>query len=94
MSKGYWKSKQASLWNNLPEYLQPKILSAVAFVNAVQPDLEKAVKRINTVAQSLSLKEMNWVMHLLSLEKIGKMMTTLPDFEHFKAEKEKRKTVH
>ena len=44
MSKGYWKSKQASLWNNLPEYLQPKILSAVAFVNAVQPDLEKAVK--------------------------------------------------
>mgnify|MGYP003663283018 CR=1 FL=1 len=94
MSKGYWKSKNASLWNNLPEYLQPKILSAVAFVNAVQPDLEKAVKRINTVSQSLSLKEMNWVMHLLSLEKIGKMMTTHPDFEHFKAEKEKRKTVH
>ena len=51
MSKGYWKSKQASLWNNLPEYLQPKILSAVAFVNAVAPDIEKAVKRINTVSQ-------------------------------------------
>jgi len=94
MSKGYWKSKQASLWNNLPEYLQPKILSAVAYVNAVQPDVEKAVKRISTVSKSLSLKEMNWVMHLLSLEKISKMMTTHPDFENFVAEKEKRKTLH
>ena len=94
MPKGYWKSKQASLWNNLPEYLQPKILSAVAYVNAVQPDVEKAVKRISTVSKSLSLKEMNWVMHLLSLEKISKMMTTHPDFENFVAEKEKRKTLH
>ena len=94
MSKGYWKSKQASLWNNLPEYLQPKILSAVAFVNAVQPDLEKAVKRINTVSQSLSLKEMNWVMHLLSLEKISQMMSTHPDYQNFVAEKEKERTIH
>ena len=94
MPKGYWKSKQASLWNNLPEYLQPKILSAVAFVNAVQPDLEKAVKRINTVSQSLSLKEMNWVMHLLSLEKISHMMSTHPDYQNFVAEKEKERTIH
>ena len=94
MPKGYWKSKQASLWNNLPEYLQPKILSAVAYINAVQPDVEKAVERINIVSKSLNLKEMNWVMHLLSLEKISHMMSTHPDFENFVAEKEKRKTVH
>ena len=94
MPKGYWKSKNASLWNNLPDYLQPRILSAVAFVNAVAPDLEKAVKRIDIVAKSLDLKEMNWVMHLLSLEKIGQMMTTHPDFEHFKAERKKERTVH
>ena len=94
MSKGYWKSKQASLWNNLPEYLQPKILSAVAFINAVQPDIEKAVKRINTVSKSLSLKEMNWVMHLLSLEKISHMMSTHPDYQNFVAEKEKERTIH
>ena len=94
MPKGYWKSKNASLWNNLPEYLQPKILSAVAFVNAVAPDLDKAVERINIVSKSLSLKEMNWVMHLLSLEKIGELMSTHQDFENFKAEREKRKTVH
>ena len=94
MPKGYWKSKNASLWNNLPEYLQPRILSAVAFVNSVAPDLEKAIKRINIVSKSLSLKEMNWVMHLLSLERIGEMMTSHPDFEHFKAERKKERTIN
>ena len=78
----------------LPEYLQPRILSAVAHVHEVAPNIEKAVERINIVSKSLSLKEMNWVMHLLSLEKISQLMSTHPDFEHFKAEKEKRKTVH
>tara|TARA_Y100000401_G_C8126999_1_gene128159 strand:- start:57 stop:320 length:264 start_codon:yes stop_codon:yes gene_type:complete len=82
------------IFKHLPEYLQPKILSAVAFVNAIAPDIEKAVERINIVSKSLSLKEMNWVMHLLSLDKISQMMTTHPDFEHFKAEKEKERTVH
>ena len=82
------------IFKHLPEYLQPKILSAVAFVNAVAPDLEKAIKRIEIVAKSLNVKEMNWVMHLLSLDKISQMMTTHPDFENFKAEREKRKTVH
>ena len=66
----------------------------MAFVNAVAPDLEKAIKRIEIVAKSLNVKEMNWVMHLLSLDKISQMMTTHPDFENFKAEREKRKTVH
>ena len=82
------------IFKHLPEYLQPKILSAVAFVNAVAPDLEKAVDRINIVSKSLSLKETSWVMHLLSLEKIGQMMTTHPDYQNFVAEREKRKTVH
>jgi len=88
------KKEKTNVFKHLPEYLQPKILSAVAFVNAVQPDLEKAVDRINIVSKSLSLKEMNWVMHLLSLEKISELMSTHQDFEHFKAEREKRKTVH
>ena len=82
------------IFKQLPEYLQPKILSAVAFINAVQPDLEKAVERINIVSKSLSLKEMNWVMHLLSLEKISQMMSTHPDYQNFVAEKEKERTVH
>ena len=33
----------------LPEYLQPKILSAVAYIHEVAPNLDKAVERINTV---------------------------------------------
>jgi len=94
MPKGYWKSKNASLWNNLPEYLQPKILSAVAFVNAVAPNIEKAVERIEIVAKSLDVKEMNWVMHLLSLDKISQMMTTHPDYQNFVAEKESKRTYN
>ena len=82
------------VFKHLPEYLQPKILSAVAFVNAVQPDLEKAVDRINIVSKSLSLKETSWVMHLLSLEKIGQMMTTHPDYQNFVAEKESKRTYN
>ena len=88
------KQKGKNIFQHLPEYLQPKILSAVAFVNSVAPDLEKAVERINIVSKSLSLKEMNWVMHLLSLERIGEMMTTHPDFQHFKAERKKERTMH
>ena len=88
------KQKGKNIFEHLPEYLQPRILSAVAFINSVQPDLEKAMERINIVSKSLSMKEMNWVMHLLSLEKIGEMMTSHPDFEHFKAERKKERTVH
>ena len=36
---------------------------------------------------------MNWLMLLLSLERIGELMSTHPDFEHFKAERKER-TVH
>ena len=88
------KKEKTNVFTHLPEYLQPKILSAVAFINAVQPDLEKAVERINIVSKSLSLKEMNWVMHLLSLEKISQMMSTHPDYQNFVAEKEKERTIH
>ena len=37
----------------LPEYLQPKILSAVAYVNEVAPNLNKAVERINALEQRI-----------------------------------------
>jgi len=88
------KQKGKNIFKHLPEYLQPKILSAVAFVNAVAPNIEKAVERIEIVAKSLDVKEMNWVMHLLSLDKISQMMTTHPDFENFKAEKESKRTYN
>ena len=88
------KKEKTNVFKHLPEYLQPKILSAVAFVNAVQPDLEKAIERINIVAKSLSLKEMSWVMHLLSLEKISEMMSTQPHYVEFLEERKRKGTVH
>ena len=88
------KGNAKHIFDHLPEYLQPRILSAVAYINAVAPDLEKAIERIEIVAKSLNVKEMNWVMHLLSLDKISQMMTTHPDYQNFVAEREKRKTVH
>jgi len=54
----------------LPEYLQPKILSAVAYVNECSPNLNKAVERINTIREHLSDKEVMWVMSLLTFEKL------------------------
>ena len=54
----------------LPIYLQPKILSAVAYVNEASPNLDKAVERINTLQKHLSEKEMMWVMSLLTFEKL------------------------
>ena len=54
----------------LPEYLQPKILSAVAYVNEVAPNLNKAVERINTIREHLTDKEVMWVMSLLTFEKL------------------------
>ena len=41
----------------LPIYLQPKILSAVAYVNECAPNLNKSVERINTLQKHLSEKE-------------------------------------
>ena len=74
----------------LPEYLQPKILSAVAYINECSPNMNKAVERINTVRENLSDKEVMWVMSLLTFEKLLDMVKDSPDFaDHSKAMKER-----
>ena len=74
----------------LPEYLQPKILSAVAYVNEVAPNLNKAVERINTVREHLSDKEVMWVMSLLTFEKLLDLVKDSQEFnDHTKAMKER-----
>ena len=65
---------------SLPEYLQPKILSAVAYINSAQPNLNKAVERINTLQKHLSEKEIMWVMSLLTFEKLLDMVKDSPEF--------------
>ena len=66
----------------LPEYLQPKILSAVAYVNECAPNLNKAVERINTIREHLSDKEVMWVMSLLTFEKLLDLVKDSDDFKH------------
>ena len=66
----------------LPEYLQPKILSAVAYINECSPDMKKAVDRINTVREQLSTKEVMWVMSLLTFEKLLDMVNNSDEFRN------------
>ena len=66
----------------LPIYLQPKILSAVAYVNECAPNLNKAVERINTVREHLSNKEVMWVMSLLTFEKLLDLVKDSDEFKH------------
>ena len=72
-----WKEVKA-----LPTYLQPKILSAVAFINLVRPNIDKALERIDTVKKHLSNKEMTWVVSLLAFEKLLDMVADSDEFKH------------
>ena len=67
----------------LPEYLQPKILSAVAYVNSASPDLDKAIERVNTLQKHLSEKEIMWVMSLLTFEKLLDIVKDSKEFENY-----------
>jgi uncharacterized protein Yka (UPF0111/DUF47 family) len=73
-----WKEIKA-----LPEYLQPKILSAVAYVNEVAPDINKAVERVDTLQKQLTEKEIMWVMSLLTFEKLLDIVKDSKEFENY-----------
>ena len=64
----------------LPEYLQPRILSAVAYIHECYPDMKKSIDRINTVREHLTDKEVMWVMSLLTFEKLLDMVKDSPEF--------------
>ena len=68
---------------SLPEYLQPKILSAVAYINLAAPNIDKAVERINTLQKHLSQKEMMWVMSLLTFDKLLDIVKDSPEFDSY-----------
>ena len=67
----------------LPEYLQPKILSAVAYVHEAYPDMKKSVDRINTIREHLTDKEVMWVMSLLTFEKLLDIVKDSSEFEKY-----------
>ena len=67
----------------LPDHLQPKIISAVAFVNECSPNIDKAVERINALQKHLSEKEIMWVMSLLTFEKLLDIVKDSQEFENY-----------
>ena len=67
----------------LPAYLQPKIISAVAYINEVSPDIDKAVERINVLQKRLTEKEIMWVMSLLTFEKLLDIVKDSKEFEKY-----------
>ena len=68
----------------LPEYLQPRILSAVAYVHECSPNINKAVERINNLQRQLSEKEIMWVMSLLTFEKLLDIVKDSTEFNKYK----------
>ena len=68
---------------SLPEYLQPKILSAVAYIHECSPNLDKAVERVNTLQKHLSEKEIMWVMSLLTFDKLLDIVKDSKEFENY-----------
>ena len=75
LGKKTWKEIES-----LPLHLQPKILSAVAYINSAAPNLNKAVERINTLHSHLSEKEIMWVMSLLTFEKLLDLVKDSDEF--------------
>ena len=67
----------------LPEYLQPKILSAVAYIHEAYPNMKKSVERLNTLQRHLSEKEIMWVMSLLTFEKLLDIVKDSKEFENY-----------
>ena len=67
----------------LPIYLQPKILSAVAYIHECYPDMKKSVERLNTLQRHLSEKEIMWVMSLLTFDKLLDIVKDSKEFENY-----------
>ena len=80
----------------LPPWLNSKILSAVDFVWQVRVDDnmgEESKRRIKSLSKQLDMKEMCWVLMLLTLPKINKILMDSDVGREFKAMKQER-TLH
>jgi len=70
-------------FKKLPHYLQPRIISAVAFIHTASPDINLAQERIAKVAKALSEKELKYVMSLLVFDKLLDMVKDSDEFKNF-----------
>ena len=78
-------------FKKLPHYLQPRIISAVAFIHTASPDINLAQERIAKVAKALSEKELKYVMSLLVLDKLLDMVQNSDEFKNLMPSK---RTIH
>jgi len=74
----------------LPIYLQPRILSAVAYIH-VAPCHEIALERINKISRKLSDREMLYVLSLLAFDNLLDLVKDSDDFKKFVSTK---RTIH
>ena len=80
----------------LPKWLSSKILSAVDYVWQVRVDDnmgEESKRRIKSLSKQLDMKEMCWVLMLLTLPKINDILMDSKEAQEFKAMKQER-TLH
>ena len=68
---------------HLPNYLQPKILSAVAYIQYASHNIDKAVERINQLHKRLTPKEIMWVKSLLTFEKLLDIVRDSKEFVEY-----------
>jgi hypothetical protein len=88
--------KQKKVDECLPPWLNSKILSAVDFVWQVRVDDnmgEQSKRRIKSLSKQLDMKEMCWVLMLLTLPKINDILMDSKEAQEFKAMKQER-TLH
>ncbi len=81
----------------LPPWLNSKILSAVDFVWQVRVDDnmgEESKRRIKSLEKQLDMKEICWVLMLLTLPKINKILMDSDVGREFKAMKRAERTLH
>ena len=81
----------------LPPWLNSKILSAVDFVWQVRVDDnmgEESKRRIKSLSKQLDMKEMCWVLMLLTLPKINDILMDSDVGREFKAMKRAERTLH
>ena len=80
-----------STFKKLPHYLQPRIISAVAFIHTASPDINLAHERIAKVSKVLSEKELRYVMSLLAFDNLLDMVKDSDDFKNFV---DTKRTIH
>ena len=90
------KDNERKVDDCLPPWLNSKILSAVDFVWQVRVDDnmgEQSKRRIKSLSKQLDMKEMCWVLMLLTLPKINDILMDSKEAQEFKAMKQER-TLH